>query len=38
MSFQINSFLSLSGKFQMIVLKGCGHVVHEDSPGKVGVA
>ena len=26
---------SVSGKFQMQVLSGCGHAVHEDAPDKV---
>lgn len=25
----------MQGKFQLVVMRGCGHVVHEDDPGRV---
>ena len=28
-------YATIVGKFQMQVLSGCGHAVHEDVPGKV---
>ena len=34
-STYLSLVLSLPGKFQMQILSGCGHSVHEDAPDKV---